>query len=519
MIKLLKSGSVIFAISLMFGCGSDDDTLAPVEATMITVKDFEITMDENPATGQELGAIEATTNRSVLAYTIKKEEPTGAFVIDSKTGKLTVKDAMLFDFESRTTLTAIVQVKNGDLTKEAKIIVTLNDVNDAVITVQDFEATIDENPTIDQELGTIEATIDTGELTYSLTAEEPSGAFAIDAKTGKLTVKDATLFNFETRTALTATVQVNKGKQRKEARVTITINNVIENIVFADANFKNALLAHTNPTIDTNNDGEISDEEAQVIGKIDVRGKNISDLSGIEYFTGLIRLHCANNQLRTLDVRKNTALARLYCYTNGLTILDVSKNTALDILNCSDNRLTDLDVRKNTALTVLSCDRNKLTILDVHKNRALTGLYCYINQLTTLDVRKNTALIRLDCRENQLTDLDVSKNRALTRLSCNTNQLTDLDVSKNTALDILNCGGNKLTTLDVSTNTALTELYCYGNRLTSLNLNNGENNSLTKVEANNNSPSLTCIQVNSLTDPNTYWKKDAAASYSVNCGS
>ena len=189
----------------------------------------------------------------------------------------------------------------------------------------------------------------------------------------------------------------------------------IDNNNFPDANFRTIVEG-----FDTNNDSSLSDTEIAAVKKINCFRKRITNLKGIEYFTSLNNLWCAENKLTALDVSKNTALTDLYCSSNQLTTLDVSKNTALTDLDCGRNQLTTLDVSKNTALTYLSCG---------------------YNQLTTLDVSKNTALTYLSCRNNQLTTLDVSKNTALTKLSCDNNQLTSLDVSS-TDMDDLNCYDN-----------------------------------------------------------------------------
>ncbi len=189
----------------------------------------------------------------------------------------------------------------------------------------------------------------------------------------------------------------------------------IDNNNFPDANFRTIVEG-----FDNNKDGSLSDTEIAAVKKINCFRKRITNLKGIEYFTSLNNLWCAENKLTALDVSKNTALTDLYCSRNQLTTLDVSKNTALTDLDCGYNQLTTLDVSKNTALTYLSCG---------------------YNQLTTLDVSKNTALTYLSCRNNQLTTLDVSKNTALTKLSCDNNQLTSLDVS-NTDIDDLNCYDN-----------------------------------------------------------------------------
>ena len=168
----------------------------------------------------------------------------------------------------------------------------------------------------------------------------------------------------------------------------------IDNTNFPDANFRTIV-----EDFDTNNDSSLSDTEIAAVKKINCFRKRITNLKGIEYFTSLDNLWCAENKLTALDVSKNTALTDLYCSRNQLTTLDVSKNTALTDLDCGYNQLTTLDVSKNTALTYLSCGYNQLTTLDVSKNTALTELSCDNNQLTSLDV-SNTDMKYLYCSGN-----------------------------------------------------------------------------------------------------------------------
>ena len=168
---------------------------------------------------------------------------------------------------------------------------------------------------------------------------------------------------------------------------------------FPDENFR-AVVAGTD--IDKDADGYLSDEEIAAVTRLIATQKNITSLKGIEFFTALTKLYCANNQLTSLDVSNNTKLESLSCDNNQLTSLDLSKITALVQLFCYNNQLTSLDVSKNTALVQLWCFNNQLTALDVSKNTALEELYCYENQLTSLDVSKNTALTELACFNNQI---------------------------------------------------------------------------------------------------------------------
>ncbi len=138
----------------------------------------------------------------------------------------------------------------------------------------------------------------------------------------------------------------------------------IDKAHFPDAAFR----AYVSEEFDTDGDGFLSDGEAGKVTQIDVSGKHISDLTGIEFFPALISLNCGDNQLTSLDVRGCFALESLHCDSNQLTALDVNQNLTLEYLNCSSNQLTALDVSQNPTLESLHCDSNQLTALDVSQN-------------------------------------------------------------------------------------------------------------------------------------------------------
>ena len=189
------------------------------------------------------------------------------------------------------------------------------------------------------------------------------------------------------------------------------------------------------------------------VTSLDVSEKNLSDLSGIEYFINLISLDCKKNNLTSLDVSNLTKLTALTCNDNQLASLDVSSLTKLSILYCQNNQLKTLDVSQNTALWNLNCSNNQLTELNVSKNPKLQTLSCANNQLTTLDIEKNTSLSTLYCNNNQLAELSVSKNTMLTKLYCYANRMSELDVTNNLELTRLYCGAQ---TTDGSTSQTLT---------------------------------------------------------------
>jgi len=209
--------------------------------------------------------------------------------------------------------------------------------------------------------------------------------------------------------------------------------------------------------------GDIIAFDLMEITVLGLRGINIADLAGIEYFTALEELYCSENQLTELDVSHNTMLTVLECDTNLLTTLDVGNNAVLEELICWGNQLTSLNMSGASALKWVNCSNNQLMTLDVSDNTALEFIYCYNNQLMSLNVNGATALEYLVCHDNRLTTLDVSHNPVLYSLACEGNRLTSLNVSGASALETLSCADNQLTTLNVSNNTVLIRLYCNNN--------------------------------------------------------
>lgn len=275
-------------------------------------------------------------------------------------------------------------------------------------------------------------------------------------------------------------------------------------IAIPDANFKAKLLeANTTNTIainsndesiqiDTNNNGEIEQSEAALVYKLfyseasgvpfrttnevnTTTSNNISDLTGIEYFSNVRYLNVTNNLLSTLDLTSNTLLTTLYCGDNDLTSLNVSGLTELRSIFCDNNLLTTLNVSTNTNLRNLYCSQNSITQLNLSNLSQLARLDCNFNQITDLNLNAPTTLLTLNCYENLITSLDFQNYSALTSVDCGSNELTNLLFANNPSLEAVYCTGNNVTTLDFSS-TAVTKLNCSNNpNLTFVNVKNGYN--------------------------------------------
>ncbi len=275
------------------------------------------------------------------------------------------------------------------------------------------------------------------------------------------------------------------------AIVLMELPSLAQNVNIPDSYFLAALIEEG---VDTNEDGQISYAEAEAIDSLNVSGKNINYMTGIEAFANIIYLNCESTGLNSLDVSSNTSLTELYCKENHLENLDITNNTELRILNCVVNTITSLDISNNIVLEQLNCGVNFLNALDLSNNPALTELNCESTGLNSLDVSNNVALVRLNCYANNLNSLDVSKNRMLEYLNCALNPLSSLDLSNNTSLISLYCIKNELTNLDLSNNTALTSVICHDNQLVSIDVSNIT--TLTRLNCSTNQLSSLDISTN-----------------------
>ncbi len=213
---------------------------------------------------------------------------------------------------------------------------------------------------------------------------------------------------------------------------------------------------------------------------LNISNKNISDLTGLQYWHNLVTLDCSWNQLSSLPLLPNS-LQILTCYHNQLTNLPILPYN-LTLLNCRYNQLTGLPALPS-ALQTLTCDNNLLSILP-SLNNTLQTLTCGYNQLSILPSLNNT-LQSLSCDHNQLTSLPVLPNslswllcgfNTLTSLPSIPNSLTHLDFRSNlltnlpslpNSLSYLDCASNLLTNIIVFPS-SLTYLNCNSNQLTSL---------------------------------------------------
>lgn len=112
-----------------------------------------------------------------------------------------------------------------------------------------------------------------------------------------------------------------------------------------DDNFEQALIDFG---YDDLLDNLVLTSNISLVEKLNIRFREIVDLTGIEDFENLYHLNCSNNNISYLDLSNNTLLERLFCRKNGMLYLNVKNGT--------NTIITDFDVRFNYNLECIQVD-------------------------------------------------------------------------------------------------------------------------------------------------------------------
>ncbi len=132
-------------------------------------------------------------------------------------------------------------------------------------------------------------------------------------------------------------------------------------------------------------DDYVLTELIEVIKTLNIKNKNVTDLTGLEDFIGLENLYADNNNINSIDL---TGLSELI------------------VVDLDYNMLSEFTLY-SSSIAKLYLSNNQLTSLDLDAPN-LTELHMNQNRLGSLDLDSETSLVRLWCRSNQLSSLDLS---------------------------------------------------------------------------------------------------------------
>lgn len=338
-----------------------------------------------------------------------------------------------------------------------------------------------------------------------------------------------------------------------------------------DTNFENKLIA-LGIDVDGKN-GKVLTFSISSITALDVSSSSISNLAGIEGFASLKQLNISSNNLKAVDLTKNTSLTTLNAKSNQLLNLDLSKNTALLEVDCSSNNLFSLNLKNgnnskmqnitagnfksNPSLTCIQVDDKAFSDTNWANAKETASSYnttCDNNSFTLIpDTVFESKLIALGIDKDGLNggvltssissvkELNMSNSqgsqdptiknltgiqdfKALKKLNVSNHQLRELDLSGNPELTDVTCSYNRLSSINISKNALLYKLECSSNFLNKIDFSNNpvlyeascRENNLTSLDFSNN-PKFGYLSVsnNKLTNINV--TKCPSLGY-VNCG-
>ena len=228
---------------------------------------------------------------------------------------------------------------------------------------------------------------------------------------------------------------------------------------FPDSSFR----AYISANVDKDKDNILTDTEISAVTDMNIRTRGISDLKGIEYFTGLKELNASGNKIKELDLTADTELTYLNVSNNDLTVLKLDKAVLLRNLLCSGNNLSNLDISANTALDTVDVSGNRLAAFDISKNVRLTSLNASDNAIIQINTDANTLLKKLNVNYNEITAVNLKNNTALTQLNIRSNRLVALDLQSNTGLKYVECSYNGL--ISLAPPESVETLLCSNNQL------------------------------------------------------
>lgn len=152
---------------------------------------------------------------------------------------------------------------------------------------------------------------------------------------------------------------------------------------------------------DADGDGILSTAEAALVKTIDVSGKAILSLKGIEYFPELTTLLCSKTQITELDVTKCAMLEKLEFNDTPIAgTVNVTKCSKLKRLYCYNTKITEMDLSQCVVLQDFRCQNTEMKVVDVTYCFDLMELFCQNTGITALNISKNEYLTRLEANPN-----------------------------------------------------------------------------------------------------------------------
>ncbi|WP_415375654.1 T9SS type A sorting domain-containing protein [Patiriisocius sp. Uisw_017] len=283
---------------------------------------------------------------------------------------------------------------------------------------------------------------------------------------------------------------------------TITASSFAQIVNIPDPEFKQRLLNNSN--INTNGDGEIQVSEAEafdgsiLIGFPVSSTTNITDFTGIEFFTNVTKIAINRCIATSIDLSENNFLEEI-SITNGVmeSIILPNTTTILKRIDFTFNYITDFTFLNNyTNLEEILLLFNPIVNLpdfenlELLENLSLSGL-----DLTTLDMSSNINLTELHIQSTSINNVNLLNNVNLVSLHVYQCPLVNIDLSNNLSLESLLIAYTEIEDLNISTNINLDVLAIVASPIAEIDFSNSDLESITLINSNDLSVFFTTLDL------------------------
>ena len=341
-------------------------------------------------------------------------------------------------------------------------------------------STIELQAGTEMEIASLDISTDTG--TTSITLQQtigttvsrvtklvdPASRYEVETPTGVVAVRGTVLQVYVTEDGTTwvavlegearvagegAEVQIAEGQQCV-VRPDESPELIVE-VAFADPGLEAAVRGAI--AIST---GPIYSSDLGELTALDASAKNITDLTGLEYATGLTTLNLMSNQISDVSpLASLTSLTALDLWFNQVSdISSLANLTSLATLNLVNNQISDISpVASLTGLTLLWLHDNQISdVSPLGGLTGLTGLGLNRNQISDISPLDGlSSLTWLWLAHNQITDISpLASLTSLTDIWLHDNQISDMSpLVQNAGLDtgdMVNLEANPLSSDSIS---------------------------------------------------------------------
>jgi hypothetical protein len=262
--------------------------LNDVNETPVFALNGPYSINENTAAATPVGLALATDPDAgqTLSYSIIGGNTGGAFTINPSNGLITVANQTALNFETTPSYTLKVQVTDSGspaISVSTFVPINLVDVNEApVISNQNFSTA--GNSPAGTAVGTVAASDpDNGQtLSFSITAGNETGSFAINAATGQITVANqAALASL--KSAVLTVQATDNGSPKLSASASISITVTPVNVVLSAQQQINLLVNNVQTLLGSGQDNSLQSSLSNAQAKLD-QGNTTAGVNNLQAF-------------------------------------------------------------------------------------------------------------------------------------------------------------------------------------------------------------------------------------------